>query len=133
MAVKWYGDDVLGRVKRGAMKGVVAGTEMVREEATDLVLTTAKSGRTYRRRGVTHRASAPGEPFASDTGTALKAIDTLYNTTSLSGTVNFGAAYAAALEFGTERMEPRPVARPALANRRDDIVARIRREVERAL
>ena len=68
MAVVFNGTDIQDRVRRAAMKGIVRGTEAVRDEAISLILNTPKNGRLYRRRGVEHLASAPGEPPASDTG-----------------------------------------------------------------
>lgn len=133
MTVQWNSPAVIQRVEQAAMRGVVRGTEGVREEAVSLILETQKTGRIYRRRGVTHQASAPGEPFANDLGNALSQIQTIYQPERLAGIVNFGAAYAAALEFGTSRMEPRPVARPALANRREEIERDIGQEIDQAL
>ena len=87
------------------------------------------------RRGVEHQASAPGEPWASDHGGAgaLGRIVTSYDPAQLSGKVNFGAEYAPYLEYGTQKMEPRPVARPALAKMRPEIERIIQSEVAAAV
>ena len=123
MAVNFNEQALLTAVRTAAMQGVVRGTESVRNEAISLVLDTQKTGRVYRRRGVEHQASAPGEPWASDHGGAgaLGRIVTSYDESRLAGKVNFGAEYAPYLEYGTQRMAPRPVARPALANKRAEI------------
>lgn len=58
-----------------------------------------------------HRASAPGQPPASDTGTLLRSIDiTRVNKTpiGLSIRVVANTEYAAGLELGTEKMAERP-------------------------
>ena len=108
-------------MRREVMRAVVKSTEMVRSEAVRLVLQTSKSGRVYRRRGRPHQASAPGEPWASDTGHALSTIRTSYDEVALTGTVSITADYGGFLELGTPKMEPRPVLRPALENVREQI------------
>lgn len=112
-------------------RAVVRGTESLCNEALRLILDTPKTGRVYRRRSIEHQASAPGEPPASDTGRLVQSVTTDYGDGGYAGTVTFRTAYAAALEYGTERMEPRPYARPAVANKRreiiDDLVASVGR------
>ena len=124
---------ILARVRVAAAQAVVRGTESVRNEALRLILDTPKTGSMYRRRGVEHVASAPGEPPASDTGRLVQSIRTEYEDGGLAGTVVAGVRYAEYLEFGTARMEPRPFMRPALANRRRAIEDDIRASVARAL
>lgn len=133
MAVNFNEQAILARVRLAAMRGVVRGTESVRNEAISLVLNPPKTGRIYRRRGIEHQASAPGESPASDTGRLVGSIRTAYDHENLSGTVNASTNYAAYLEYGTKKMEPRPFMRPALANRREAIEADIARAVDRAL
>ena len=133
MTVTFNSGTLLARVRAAAMQAVVRGTESVRNEAITLILDTPKTGRVYRRRGVEHQASAPGEPPASDTGRLVNSIRTEYDQSNLVGRVVAGSAHAAYLEFGTQRMEPRPFMRPALRNRGKDIVADIQSSVDRAL
>lgn len=133
MAVNLNTASVLARVRQAAMRGVVRGTEMVRTEATTLILDTPKTGRIYRRRTVEHQASAPGEPPASDTGRLVASIRTDYDTSELVGRVTASTEYAAALEYGTARMAPRPFMRPALANKRQEIEEIVAAEVARVL
>lgn len=133
MAIEWNGDRVLEKVRQGLISGVFRGTESVRNEAVRLILDTSKSGHVYRRRDVYHQASAPGEPPASNTGFLAANIDTSYDEGGLVGIVTAHAAYAAYLEFGTIKMEPRPFMRPALDNKRDEIIEGINDEVRRAL
>lgn len=133
MTVEWNGAAVLERVRKAAMRGVIRGTEGVLEEATSLILETPKTGRAYRRRGVTHQASAPGEPFASDTGATVQSGRTEYDQATLSGTARWSTAQAEALEYGTQKMAPRSFARPALANRTDEIESDIVDEIRNAL
>lgn len=120
-------------VRTAAARAVVRGTESVRAEAIKLILRTAKTGRLYLRGAVVHQASAPGEPPASDTGRLVNSIRTTYSADKLVGTVVAGTEYAPALEYGTQRMEPRPFMRPALAAKRDEIERRLERAVSDAL
>lgn len=117
------------RVRNAANRGVTRSTEAVRSEALSLIANSPADGRAYQRRGVTHIASSPGNPFRSDTGNATRLISTRYNRARLMGVVNSGAAYALELEFGTAKMEARPYLRPALANKRGEIVSNIVEEL----
>lgn len=132
--MNWNGDALVARIRQAAMRGVVRGTEAVRATAIRSIQTGPKTGRVYRRRGVEHQASAPGEAPASDTGHLVQNSGTRYEPDVLTGFVTFSAAYAAPLEFGTVNMEPRPFLRPALAANadaiRDGIAAEVRREFE---
>lgn len=133
MTVEWNGAAVLERVRKAAMRGVIRGTEDVRTEADSLMNESPRSGRVYTRRGVSHKASAPGEPPAPDTGRLRQSLRTEYNRELLMGTAIASTAYAQALEFGTSRIAPRPFMRPALANRKDEIEAGIADEIRNAL
>jgi HK97 gp10 family phage protein len=72
-----------------------------------------KSGRVYGK----HQASAPGEAPARDSGNLAGSIRTLPMGPH-TVTVSIGAEYAAYLEFGTVRMEPRPYVKPAVERSR---------------
>jgi len=74
-------------------------------------------GRTYRRRGVTHVASAPGAAPAVDTGRLRASItyELGQDGRGLVARIGTNVKYAAYLELGTRRMRPRPFLRPALA------------------
>lgn len=121
------------QLRQAAMRGVVRGTEEVRTEAVRLILETAKTGRIYTRGGISHQASAPGEPPATDTGTLVNSITTEYDESKLVGRVVAKAPYAPYLEFGTQTMEPRPFLRPALANTRKSVEAAIKDEISKVL
>lgn len=133
MTVEWHGDELMAKVRAAAMRGVVRGTEAVHEEATSLILDGEKTGRIYRRRGVEHQASAPGQAPASDTGRLVQSGRTSYDKAEVSGTAQWSTDYAEYLEHGTEKMEPRPFARPALANKKDEIAADIADEIKAVL
>lgn len=133
MSVAWYGDDILGKVRQAAMRGVIDGTESVIEEGNSMIMDGQKTGRIYRRRGVEHQASAPGEAPASDTGRLVQSAHTEYEPADLSGEAIWSRDYAEELEFGTSKMAPRPYARPALANKKDEITAGIEGEIAAVL
>lgn len=125
---------IIERIRRATMRGVYEGANLVRNEAITLILDTPKTGRIYRRRGKEHQASAPGEAPASDVGTLVGRIrvdDSKINDLRVS--VVASTAYAAYLEYGTQKMGPRPFMRPSLANKKKEIEAGINREVSRVL
>ncbi len=66
-----FDQEMIKRIREATMRGIVRATEEVREEAISLIQNGEKTGRIYRRRGIEHQASAPGEPPASDTGRAM--------------------------------------------------------------
>lgn len=75
-------------------------------------MTGGRSGRLYG----AHRASAPGEPPAIDTGLLANTIGVmsgLGDTQGMSAIVFVNADYGMHLEFGTRHMAPRPFLRPA--------------------
>lgn len=133
MTVKWNGEAVLASVRAATLTGIVRGTETIREEATSLMQNSPRSGRVYKRRGVTHKASGPGEPPAPDTGNLIRNIETSVDAQKLTGNVNFGTKYSRALEFGTFKMAPRPFARPAVENKKETIRTDIAGEISDAL
>lgn len=111
----------LEAVREAAATGVVAGANIIRTEAVRLVRETPKSGSVFRRRGVEHKRSAPGEPYASDTGNTLQQIsEPALSEDGLTATVFFRGENAKRMEFGTENMAPRPVAAPAVQNKGDE-------------
>ena len=62
---------------------------------------------------LTHRASAPGEAPATDTGFLVSSI-TFRQLTPLTSIVESRLPYAYWLEFGTKKIKPRPSWRPAV-------------------
>ena len=77
----------------------------------------------------THRASAPGQPPATDTGRLAGSIGHEVDADGLGATVAANAHYAAPLEFGTLRMAARPFMGRALRKLR----GRIERFVSEAI
>lgn len=141
MPVKWDDAAFQAKIRQAAMRGVTAAVEDIRTEAVRLIEETPKTGRLYYREGISqtsksgksfsggHRASAPGEPPASDSGRLVGSITVEMMPERLAGQVGPRVDYGKYLEFGTQRMEPRPFMRPALANKLDAIEERIKDEI----
>ena len=73
-----------------------------------------------------HRASAPGEAPATDTGNLVRNIGISYDIVKEEATIASRAEYSAALEFGTSRILPRPFMRPAFLKNQREITALLR-------
>lgn len=91
------------------------------------------SGRTYQRGGVTHQASAPGEPPATDTGRLRSSIQ--HALQGLTAVVFTNVEYARALELGypANNLEPRPFMRPSLEEHADDLRASLIDAIDQSL
>jgi len=98
-----------------------------------LAMRGTKTGRLYRR-GKTrmHQASAPYQAPAIDYGHLVNSIQQKMYTTVIGGEVFTNAEYAAALEYGTRRMAPRPFMEPAFTHQVEKFIARLR-DLERKL
>lgn len=117
--------------------GLYLSGKRVEEAAKRSVAQGPKTGQVYKRKGVEHRASAPGEAPASDTGRLLNSIHLDGGRVKQEGTAlvaevkagDAGVKYAAHLEFGTHEMEARPFMHPALESNKPWIGARIEKAV----
>ncbi len=105
---------------QAAEQGLRAALGKAEEILKGDILSSPGSGRIYRRGGVSHQASAPGEAPAPDTGflrSNTNADPALQDDgRDLTGQIVAAAAYASAQERGTERM----AARPYLSTLRDE-------------
>ena len=113
-------------------KALLASGLMVEKEAKESIAGGQKSGHVYRRGNVAHRASAPGEAPASDTGRLINSINVRPVQGELAVDVKAGGGvvkYARSLEFGTSKMAARPFLFPALEKSKP----RIKRRIESAL
>jgi HK97 gp10 family phage protein len=96
---------------------------VVQAEARQSILKGPKTGRVYVRRGrIRHRASAPGQPPASDTGTLARSIVIDVDKDKMTASVGSNVKYAPFLELGTSRMAARPFLKRALEVKRTQIV-----------
>lgn len=100
----------------GAGEDLLAGvaTEMVSDIKQNMI-DSPPAGITYRRRGVEHTASAPGDPPRPDTGELMGSI-THRATGTLEQTIHDQVEYGKYLELGTEFIEARPFMRPVFAD-----------------
>lgn len=130
MPVTWN-DNLIARYRAAAFRGVVIGTEILGNEGNRLITDPPKTGRVYRRRGRVHQASAPGEAPATDTGRLVQSRRTVYDQDKLQGDVVWSTDYARHLEYGTQKMEPRPYASVAVNNKRLEVVDAVIDEIRR--
>ena len=116
---------------REVIKG---GAQEIRGEAVKSIQTGSKSGILYQKYNPRreHRASAPGEAPASDTGNLVSKIivrqkdeDHVF--------VESNAHYSAFLEYGTSKMQPRPFLFPAFEKSRKPIVEATFKKVVRVI
>jgi HK97 gp10 family phage protein len=129
-------DQASDRIRRAVddevAKGLYAGAQQIATDYRKSVLAGGKSGRLYRRRSIVHRASAPGEAPASDTGRLVNAIHVELES-GLSAIMRVATKYAELLEFGTSKMAARPAALPAAEKNRAWIINRLAQAVQNAI
>lgn len=103
-------------------------------EAKRSILDGQKSGRIYKHRSVIHRASAPGEAPASDTGRLVNSLIAEQGRGEASAIAGKGnVIYARMLEFGTALMAARPFFFPAFEKSKAFIIQRMNDAVRRAV
>jgi len=123
MAVR-FNRRIIPNIVEAAKESIADSNNLIYDEVLHLVQDTPKTGRIYVNPATKgpHQASAPGEPFANMTGNALLNTKTYEERNGLTGRIAGEAEYAGHLEFGTSKMKPRPVFRPAVANKSKEIV-----------
>lgn len=104
---------------------VMATAQNIRTHAIRAIQGGPKTGKQYRKYAPKrmHRASAPGQAPATDTGRLASSI--VADITGLTAEVSADVQYAAPLEFGTVNMEPRPFLEPALESERSKFEQRL--------
>jgi len=107
---------------------------LVREMAVSM--SGGKRGRYYKvsKSGKPHRASAPGEAPARDTGALVNSLVT-EKSGKFARVIGTNIEYAEALEFGTKsgKLAPRPFMRPAVVKKAKSIIQRIHEAIVRAI
>jgi hypothetical protein len=126
-ALRAYG----ARAEAEISKAVQAQAIDIRSDIQRRIQRGPKTGAVYQRRSVTHQASAPGEAPATDTGTLVSSI-TYRKTSALSAEIESRLGYATMLEFGTQRMSPRPSWTPSVEAKGPDFVRRVTEAIARA-
>lgn len=130
MPYRSHSPALIARVRGAALRGVVTAIGIVDSHAVVLITSPPKSGRIYRRRGVSHQASAPGEAPASDTGQLVNSRRIEIDAAALRGRLIFASRKAIYLERGTRNMAARPFARRALLEKKRAIRAAINGEIK---
>lgn len=92
--------DEIGRMAMTGHRAALGPDALILQGAIRQTMSTPGRGRTCQRKGVQHRASAPGDPPAVDTG-QLRAGVAIVPAGDSSLRVGPTAEYAAALEYGT--------------------------------
>lgn len=131
-------DAIKARAKNEIEKALYASAKRVEGDAKRSILSGEKTGRIYRRGSIVHRASAPGEAPASDTGRLVNSINSYLNRAAggLEAFIVAGRGtvrYARMLEFGTIKMAARPFMFPALEKNKAWISDRIQQAMQKAL
>ena len=113
---------------------VKGGGQLIRGEAIKSIQSGAKSGVLYQmynpRRE--HRASAPGQAPASDTGNLVSKIVVRQKGANVTN-VESNANYSAFLEYGTSKMQARPFMLPAFEKSKKPILDATFRRVVRKI
>lgn len=122
-ALRRYGDSAVREIGRA----INAHALDVRGDIQRRIQRGPKTGRVYGG----HQASAPGEAPATDTGTLVSSI-TYRKTAPLAAEIESRLPYAAMLEFGTTRMDPRPSWTPSNEAKKPDFVRRVTDAIARA-
>lgn len=114
-------------------EAVRRGAVMIMNDSTRSIAQGVHTGKTYKRGNKTHKASAPGEAPATDTGTLVKSIQSLKSIYGDGWLVGSNLDYARFLEFGTKNMGARPWLIPALEKNRSTIYKSIQTAMKAAL
>jgi phage gpG-like protein len=121
-----------GKAERNVSRAIEATALGINRDVKDAIQRGDKTGRVYQRGNITHRASAPGEAPATDTGTLVSSI--YYEPQSgLLSMIGSRLAYAYYLEFGTMRIAPRPSWMPAVEANREKFNRLIEEGLRRAM
>lgn len=115
------------------LANVVRGTaQNIRTHAIKSIQRGTKSGIEYQKYSPRrkHRASAPGEAPATDTGRLANSIQA--DIQGKQATVFTNLEYAPWLEFGTQKIEPRPFMVPSMEKERPKFEQRLNRIVDAA-
>ena len=118
------------KARRGAIKGLEAISLLLQNRARRGIQKGPKTGRLYRRRAIPHRASAPGEFPATDTGFLVTSVIAHVDMESLEAVLSSGILYAKWLELGTRKMSPRPFLVPTLKSVSKDAPRLLKKTIE---
>lgn len=97
------------------------------KNAVHSIQTGARTGKIYKRRTVTHQASAPGEPPKTDRGILVSNITVEKESKGYTTGSRKGAPHGFWMEFGTSKVKARPWLQPAFDKTVAEIGAKIQR------
>jgi HK97 gp10 family phage protein len=117
----------------GIGKALAASVVQMDAYAKDKIQGGGRTGRVYRRRSVSHQASAPGEYPKTDTGQLVASLFFRVGGDRLSAFFGTRLDYGRYLEFGTVNMRPRPWLKPTLQANAKSISERVAKAVQEAL
>lgn len=124
-------------IEQSVARGVTMGAMLIQKTARKKIMNGPKSGVSYKRGKKSHRASAPGEAPANDTGNLQRTINIVAAKPSDRSTaqVTCMSLYANYLENGTldGKLEARPFMTPSAEECAPKIVTMLREEVEKAI
>lgn len=128
-----FDQELVVRVSGASVLGIEAVAFSVEGKIKELMTDSPRTGRTYTRRGVEVRTSAPGEPPGVDKAILIGSINTKARKTikGAEAFVTSGVVYAPHLELGTSRMSARPVWLRALKEMRNQLGRIFQRAVAR--
>jgi len=116
-------------VKQTLLKSAIK----IENDSKKLISTGSRSGVVYYRGGVASRRSAPGEPPKTDTGRLVSSIKKTKLNSGFEYLVGTNVKYGRYLEFGTNKILPRPWLQPTFLKNKKEIIKNINREVKKAL
>lgn len=127
----WTGGRALQQVNSAATRGMRKAGTVVIKEMRRLMLEEPKSGRLYG----DHRASAPGEPPASQSGRLVRSFKPEINKQGdkITLTISSSEPHFRWTEGGTARMKKRPLVEPAFKNSTPRIIATIALEMHKTI
>ena len=113
---------------------VKGGGQLIRGEAIKSIQSGGKSGVMYQKYNPRreHRASAPGQAPASDTGNLVNKIIVKQKSSDVVH-VESNANYSAFLEYGTSKTQPRPFMLPAFEKSKKPIIDAVLNRVKQKI
>lgn len=121
-------------ITQSVQKAIYKSASLIQADAIRGIQRGKKTGKTYKRRGIQHTASAPGEYPASDTGRLASSIR--INRGLLSADVGSDLLYAKILEpdslTSESKLQPRPFLEPSYQKNKEKINAYIDKAIDEA-
>lgn len=119
--------------RAGIGRALAASVVEMHAYAAQKIQSGGRSGRVYRRRSITHQASAPGEFPKSDSGQLVASLYFRVAADKLSAFFGTKLSYGRYLEYGTSRMPARPWLAPTLKANAENARRRVMEAVSEAI